>query len=81
LLGGPVSGFARSERLATLGKGFNEAEMGSRFRITADVVASPGFDGTVARDAAGSLHGERAIPMASSFPLTRSARLGLAHVE
>ena len=57
---------------------FHEAETGSRFRITADVVASPGFDATVARDAAGWLHGERAIPMISTFQLTRSARLSLA---
>ena len=47
--------------------------------VTADVVASPGFDGTVTRDAAGWLHGERAIPMISTSQLTRSTRLRLAH--
>jgi hypothetical protein len=32
----------------------NEAEPGSRFRITADAFAFPGFDGEVALAAAGS---------------------------
>jgi hypothetical protein len=44
----PVSGFARSEGLATLRKRFNEAESGSRFRITADVVAFSSFAPRVA---------------------------------
>ena|ERR1700677_4528901 len=44
----PVSGFAPSERLATLGKSVNEAESGSRFRITADVVAFSSFAPRVA---------------------------------
>jgi len=49
----PVSGFTQSGRMAapTLR---NEAESGSRFRITADAFAFPGFDVVVTRDAAGS---------------------------
>ena len=48
-----VSGFAPSGRLTTP-NWFNEAESGSRFRITADVFAFSGFDREVTRVAAES---------------------------
>ena len=53
----------------------NEAETGSRFRITADAFAFPGSDGGSPAPPLGRLHGERAIPMVSTFQLTRSTRL------
>jgi hypothetical protein len=49
----PVSGFTQSGRMATPILR-NEAESGSRFRITADAFAFSGFDGVVTRAAAES---------------------------
>ena len=72
-----VAGFALFGRLATL----NFVSRGRiRFtRVTADVFAITGLHAGIPSQRAGSLHGDRALTMVSTFQLTRSARLSLAH--
>ena len=74
----PMSGFASSGRLATPGLRVSRGRTGFAC-ATADVVAFSGFDPGLPRTPLSRLHGERAIPMVSTFQLTRSTRLILAH--
>ena len=87
--GSPTAAHARSFtvgcRLHPFGKvgrsqllGFNEAGTGSlALRLTS--APSRASTGWLPITPPGRLHGERAIPMVSSFHLTRSIRLSLAH--
>jgi hypothetical protein len=74
----PMSGFTSSGRLATPRLGFHEAGPGS---LTLRLASSPSQASTAGlpRTPLSRLHGERAISMVSTFQLTRSTRLILAH--
>ena len=74
----PMSGFTRSGRMATPRLRFHEAGPGS---LPLRLASSPSQASTAGlpRTPLSRLHGERAISMISTFQLTRSTRLILAH--